>query len=117
MRNIGGDLISPVQHLVRGGDVVEETDLLHLFGQQDAAGEVETPWLGRALAAGTIPDRLRYVTERATELIPVGRPGSVDDVVRTGTLGGFHGLFGHEGSGLGKRGKNAVTGFRRTVGE
>ena len=81
MGNIGGGLEGAVQHLFGGDDVVEEADLLHLFGQQDAAGEVETPWLGRALAAGTIPDRLRYVTERATELIPVGRPGSVDDVV------------------------------------
>jgi 2,3-dihydroxy-2,3-dihydro-p-cumate dehydrogenase len=45
-----------------------------------APSYVETPELGRALSGGTIPDRLRYVTEEATELIPVGRPGSVDDV-------------------------------------
>jgi 2,3-dihydroxy-2,3-dihydro-p-cumate dehydrogenase len=45
-----------------------------------APSYVETPELGRALSAGTIPDRLRHVTERATEAIPVGRPGSVEDV-------------------------------------
>jgi 2,3-dihydroxy-2,3-dihydro-p-cumate dehydrogenase len=45
-----------------------------------APSYVETPELGRALASGAIPDRLRHVTERATEAIPVGRPGSVEDV-------------------------------------
>jgi hypothetical protein len=29
----------------------------------------------RALSGGTIPDRLRQVTEEATGLIPMGRPG------------------------------------------
>jgi 2,3-dihydroxy-2,3-dihydro-p-cumate dehydrogenase len=45
-----------------------------------APSYVETPELGRALVSGAIPGRLRHVTQRATELIPVGRPGSVDDV-------------------------------------
>jgi 2,3-dihydroxy-2,3-dihydro-p-cumate dehydrogenase len=45
-----------------------------------APSYVETPDLGRALSAGTVPARLRHVTERATELIPMGRPGYVDDV-------------------------------------
>jgi 2,3-dihydroxy-2,3-dihydro-p-cumate dehydrogenase len=45
-----------------------------------APSYVETPELGRALSAGTIPDRLRLVTEEATELIPMGRPGYVEDV-------------------------------------
>jgi 2,3-dihydroxy-2,3-dihydro-p-cumate dehydrogenase len=45
-----------------------------------APSYVETPELGRALSTGTVPDRLRHVTERATELIPMGRPGYVDDV-------------------------------------
>jgi 2,3-dihydroxy-2,3-dihydro-p-cumate dehydrogenase len=45
-----------------------------------APSYVETPELARALSVGTVPDRLRHVTERATEAIPVGRPGSVKDV-------------------------------------
>jgi 2,3-dihydroxy-2,3-dihydro-p-cumate dehydrogenase len=45
-----------------------------------APSYVETPELGRALGDGTIPARLRHVTEEATELIPVGRPGSVGDI-------------------------------------
>jgi 2,3-dihydroxy-2,3-dihydro-p-cumate dehydrogenase len=45
-----------------------------------APSYVETPELERALSSGTIPGRLRHVTERATELIPIGRPGYVDDV-------------------------------------
>ena len=45
-----------------------------------APSYVETPELGRALSGGTIPDRLRHVTEEATELIPMGRPGYVEDV-------------------------------------
>jgi 2,3-dihydroxy-2,3-dihydro-p-cumate dehydrogenase len=45
-----------------------------------APSYVETPELGRALASGAIPGRLRHVTEKATELIPMGRPGYVDDV-------------------------------------
>ncbi|HXP57886.1 MAG TPA: SDR family oxidoreductase [Streptosporangiaceae bacterium] len=45
-----------------------------------APSYVQTPELGRALSGGTIPDRLRYVTEAATELIPMGRPGHVEDV-------------------------------------
>jgi 2,3-dihydroxy-2,3-dihydro-p-cumate dehydrogenase len=45
-----------------------------------APSYVQTPELGRALSGGTIPDRLRHVTETATELIPMGRPGHVEDV-------------------------------------
>jgi 2,3-dihydroxy-2,3-dihydro-p-cumate dehydrogenase len=45
-----------------------------------APSYVETPELGRALSAGTVPAGLRHVTERATGLIPMGRPGYVDDV-------------------------------------
>jgi 2,3-dihydroxy-2,3-dihydro-p-cumate dehydrogenase len=45
-----------------------------------APSYVETPELGRALSGGTIPDRLRHVTEEATALIPMGRPGYVEDV-------------------------------------
>lgn len=45
-----------------------------------APSYVQTPELGRALSDGTIPGRLRHVTERATELIPMGRPGYVGDV-------------------------------------
>jgi 2,3-dihydroxy-2,3-dihydro-p-cumate dehydrogenase len=45
-----------------------------------APSYVETPELGRALASRTIPDRLRQVTEEATGLIPMGRPGYVEDV-------------------------------------
>ena len=40
-----------------------------------APSYVETPELGRALSAGALPAGLRHVTERATGLIPVGRPG------------------------------------------
>ena len=45
-----------------------------------APSYVETPELARALSTGAIPGRLRHVTQRATELIPVGRPGLVEDV-------------------------------------
>ncbi len=45
-----------------------------------APSYVETPELGRALSTGTVPDRLHHVIDRATELIPVGRPGRVEDV-------------------------------------
>jgi 2,3-dihydroxy-2,3-dihydro-p-cumate dehydrogenase len=45
-----------------------------------APSYVQTPELARALSGGTIPDRLRQVTEEATNLIPMGRPGHVDDV-------------------------------------
>lgn len=45
-----------------------------------APSYVETPELSRALSTGTMPARLRHATQRATELIPMGRPGSVDDV-------------------------------------
>jgi 2,3-dihydroxy-2,3-dihydro-p-cumate dehydrogenase len=45
-----------------------------------APSYVQTPELGRALSGGTIPDRLRHVTEEATGLIPMGRPGYVEDV-------------------------------------
>lgn len=45
-----------------------------------APSYVETPELARALGGGTIPERLRYVTEEATGLIPMRRPGHVEDV-------------------------------------
>jgi 2,3-dihydroxy-2,3-dihydro-p-cumate dehydrogenase len=45
-----------------------------------APSYVETPELRRALKSSTTPGRLRHVTEKATELIPMGRPGYVDDV-------------------------------------
>ena len=48
-----------------------------------APSYVETPELGRALASGAIPDRLRHVTERATEAIPVGWGDVCDDRART----------------------------------
>jgi hypothetical protein len=46
--NVGGDLVGAVHHLVGGDDVVEEADLLHLFGQQDAAGEQDVGGVGDA---------------------------------------------------------------------
>jgi 2,3-dihydroxy-2,3-dihydro-p-cumate dehydrogenase len=45
-----------------------------------APSYVLTPELGEALSAGTVPDRLRQVMDRATEMIPMSRPGRVDDV-------------------------------------
>jgi 2,3-dihydroxy-2,3-dihydro-p-cumate dehydrogenase len=45
-----------------------------------APSYVLTPELGEALRAGTVPDRLRHVMDRATEMIPMSRPGRVDDV-------------------------------------
>jgi 2,3-dihydroxy-2,3-dihydro-p-cumate dehydrogenase len=45
-----------------------------------APSYVLTPELGEALSAGTVPDRLRHVMDRATEMIPMSRPGRVDDV-------------------------------------
>jgi 2,3-dihydroxy-2,3-dihydro-p-cumate dehydrogenase len=45
-----------------------------------APSYVLTPELDHALSAGAVPDRLRYVTDRATELIPMSRPGTVEDV-------------------------------------
>jgi 2,3-dihydroxy-2,3-dihydro-p-cumate dehydrogenase len=45
-----------------------------------APSYVLTPELGAALSAGTIPGRLRHVMDRATEMIPMRRPGHVDEV-------------------------------------
>jgi len=45
-----------------------------------APSYVLTPELGEALSAGTVPGRLRQVMDRATEMIPMSRPGRVDDV-------------------------------------
>ena len=45
-----------------------------------APSYVLTPELVEALSAGAVPDRLRYVMDRATEMIPMSRPGRVDDV-------------------------------------
>ena len=45
-----------------------------------APSYVLTPELSEALSAGTVPGRLRYVMDRATEMIPMSRPGRVDDV-------------------------------------
>ena len=44
---------------------------------------VQTPEITAALAADVLPDRLRYVLVRAVELIPMGRPATVDDVAAT----------------------------------
>jgi 2,3-dihydroxy-2,3-dihydro-p-cumate dehydrogenase len=45
-----------------------------------APSYVQTPEIAAALAAGTVPDRLRHVLDRAVGLIPMGRPATVDDV-------------------------------------
>jgi 2,3-dihydroxy-2,3-dihydro-p-cumate dehydrogenase len=45
-----------------------------------APSYVETPEIAAALSAGTVPDRLRHVLDQAVGLIPLGRPGTVDDV-------------------------------------
>jgi 2,3-dihydroxy-2,3-dihydro-p-cumate dehydrogenase len=45
-----------------------------------APSYVLTPELGEALSAGTVPGRLRHVMDRATGMIPMSRPGRVDDV-------------------------------------
>ena len=45
-----------------------------------APSYVETPEITAALSAGTVPDRMCHVLARAVELIPEGRPGTVDDV-------------------------------------
>jgi 2,3-dihydroxy-2,3-dihydro-p-cumate dehydrogenase len=45
-----------------------------------APSYVETPEITAALGSGTVPDRMRHVLDRAVELIPEGRPGTVDDV-------------------------------------
>lgn len=45
-----------------------------------APSYVETPEITAALAAGTVPDRLRYVLEQAVALIPEGRPATTADV-------------------------------------
>jgi 2,3-dihydroxy-2,3-dihydro-p-cumate dehydrogenase len=45
-----------------------------------APSYVETPEITAALAAGTVPDRMLHVLKQAVELIPEGRPGTVDDV-------------------------------------
>ena len=44
---------------------------------------MQTPEITAALAADVLPDRLRYVLVRAVELIPMGRPATVDDVAAT----------------------------------
>jgi 2,3-dihydroxy-2,3-dihydro-p-cumate dehydrogenase len=48
-----------------------------------APSYVETPELTTALAAGTLPGRLRHVLDVAVSLIPAGRPATVDDVAAT----------------------------------
>lgn len=48
-----------------------------------APSYVETPEITAALAAGTVPDRMLHVLNRAVELIPEGRPGTVGDVAAT----------------------------------
>jgi 2,3-dihydroxy-2,3-dihydro-p-cumate dehydrogenase len=48
-----------------------------------APSYVQTPEIAAALRAGAVPDRLRYVLDRAVGLIPMGRPGTVDDVAAT----------------------------------
>lgn len=45
-----------------------------------APSYVETPEIAAALSDGTVPDRLRHVLDQAVGLIPLGRPGTVDDV-------------------------------------
>ena len=45
-----------------------------------APSYVLTPELREALCAGTVPGRLRHVMDRATGMIPMSRPGRVDDV-------------------------------------
>ncbi|WP_250291028.1 SDR family oxidoreductase [Frankia sp. CiP1_Cm_nod1] len=45
-----------------------------------APSYVRTPELDAGLRAGTLPDRLLHVIDRAVELIPLHRPGSVEDV-------------------------------------
>jgi 2,3-dihydroxy-2,3-dihydro-p-cumate dehydrogenase len=45
-----------------------------------APSYVETPEITAAVAAGTVPDRMLHVLKRAVELIPEGRPATVDDV-------------------------------------
>ena len=45
-----------------------------------APSYVLTPEIAGALSAGAVPDRMRHVIQRATELIPMGRPATVDDV-------------------------------------
>ncbi len=45
-----------------------------------APSYVRTPELDAGLRAGSLPDRLVYVVDRAVELIPMSRPGTVDDV-------------------------------------
>jgi 2,3-dihydroxy-2,3-dihydro-p-cumate dehydrogenase len=51
-----------------------------------APSYVETPEITAALSAGTVPDRMRHVLDRAVELIPEGRPGTVDDVAAAVTF-------------------------------
>jgi 2,3-dihydroxy-2,3-dihydro-p-cumate dehydrogenase len=45
-----------------------------------APSYIETPEIAAALCAGTVPDRMRHVLDRAVDLIPEGRPGTVCDV-------------------------------------
>ena len=44
---------------------------------------VRTPEIAAAIGADVVPGRLRYVLGRAVELIPMGRPATVDDVAAT----------------------------------
>jgi 2,3-dihydroxy-2,3-dihydro-p-cumate dehydrogenase len=48
-----------------------------------APSYVQTPEIAAALSDGTVPDRLRYVLDQAIGLIPLGRPGYVEDVAST----------------------------------
>jgi 2,3-dihydroxy-2,3-dihydro-p-cumate dehydrogenase len=45
-----------------------------------APSYVETPELAAAIAGGGLPERFRKVLTDAVELIPMGRPGTVEDV-------------------------------------
>jgi 2,3-dihydroxy-2,3-dihydro-p-cumate dehydrogenase len=45
-----------------------------------APSYVETPEIAAALSDGTVPARLQYVLDQAVGLIPLGRPGTVEDV-------------------------------------
>ncbi|HEY1702777.1 MAG TPA: SDR family oxidoreductase [Trebonia sp.] len=45
-----------------------------------APSYVQTPEITASLAAGTVPDRMHYVLDRAVALIPEGRAGTVEDV-------------------------------------
>jgi 2,3-dihydroxy-2,3-dihydro-p-cumate dehydrogenase len=51
-----------------------------------APSYVQTPEIAAALGADVVPDRLRYVLDRAVGLIPMGRPATVDDVAAVAYL-------------------------------